>query len=104
MLLHRMSVVESRQAPGPLTDEHIAQAFREAFSPHRCTVEFQNDQRKVALRVRGLNGTEYVVEGKRVDLLRDGNALAQYIYDVKRHLGQHRLVFHDRAAPNRSPR
>jgi len=100
MLLDRVSVVERRQTAGPLTDERIAQVFTDAFLPHRCKVEFQDGQRKVALRVRGPNGTEFVVEGTRVDLLRDENALAQYIDDVKRHLGQHRLAFHDRAAVN----
>ena len=100
MLLHRVSVVENRQVAKPLTDERIAQLFTDAFLPHRCKVEFQDDQRRIALRVRGPNGTEFVVEGKRVDLLRDESALAQYIDDVKRHLGQHRLAFHDRAAVN----
>jgi hypothetical protein len=100
MLLHRVSVVDSRQSTGPLADEHIAQVFTDAFSPYRCTVEFQDDQRRIALRVRGTNGTEFIVEGKRLDLLRDANALAQYIQDVKRHLRQHRLVFQDRTADN----
>lgn len=100
MLLHRVSVVENRQMGRTLTDERIAQLFTDAFMPHRCKVEFQDDHRRVALRVRGPNGTEFVVEGKRVDLLRDENALAQYIDDVKRHLGKHRLAFPDRATVN----
>ena len=69
----------------------------DAFPPHRCTVEFQDDGRKVALRVRGPNGAEYVVEGKRLDLLRDLDALAQYIKDVRIHLSQHRLRFYVQA-------
>ena len=98
MLLNRVPVVETRQPAGRLADEHIAQVLTEAFSPHRCKVEFQNNRCRVALRVRGPNGAEFLVEGKRLELLRDVNALAQYIQDVKRHLSQHRLVFYDRPA------
>ncbi len=76
-----MPVVETRHPTEWLADERIAQVLTDAFSPHRCTVEFQDDHRKVALRVRGPNWAEFVVEGKRLDLLRDPNALAQYIQD-----------------------
>ena len=66
----------------------------DAFAPHRCTVEFLDDRRKVALRVRGPTGAEFVVEGKRLDLLRDLDALAQYIQDVRTHLSRRRLRFY----------
>lgn len=92
---NRMPVVQTRHSTEPLADERIAQVLTDAFSPHRCSVEFQDDRRKVGLRVRGPNGAEFLVEGKRVDLLRDPNALAQYIQDVRLHLGQHRLRFYD---------
>jgi hypothetical protein len=92
---NRMPVVETRHSTEPLADDRIAQVLSDAFSPHRCSVDFQDDRRKVGLRVRGPNGAEFVVEGKRVDLLRDPNALAQYIQDVRLHLGQHRLRFYD---------
>jgi len=78
----------------PFSDERITQVLTDAFSPHRCTVEFQDGRRKVALRVRGPNGAEFVVEGKRLDLLRDHDALVQYIQDVRTHLSQHRLRFY----------
>jgi hypothetical protein len=91
---NRAPVVQTRQPTEPLADERIAQMLTDAFAPHRCTVEFQDDRRKVALRVRGPNGAEYVVEGKRLDLLRDLNALTQYIKDVRHHLSQHRLRFY----------
>jgi hypothetical protein len=90
-----MPVVQARHPTEPLADERIAQVLTDAFSPHRCAVEFQDDRRKVALRVRGPNGAEFIVEGKRVDLLRDPNALAQYVQDVRLHLSQHRLRFYD---------
>jgi hypothetical protein len=89
-----MSVVKARHLIEPLADERIAQVLRGGFSPHRCTVEFQDDRRKVALRVRAPNGAEYVVAGKRLDLLRDHNALSQYIEDVRNHLSQYRLRFY----------
>ena len=92
-----MSVVQARHPTEPLADDRIAQMLSDAFPPHRCTVEFQDDRRKVALRVRGPNGVEFVVEGKRLDLLRDLDALAQYIQDVRVHLSQHRLRFYVQA-------
>src|SRR6187397_810682 len=79
LLGNRTPVVQTRHPTEPLADERIAQVLADAFPPHRCTVEFQDDRRRVALRVRGPNGAEYVVEGKRLDLLRDLDALAQYI-------------------------
>ena len=94
---HRAPVAHTRHPSEPLADERIAQMLTDAFPPHRCTVEFQEDGRKVALRVRGPNGAEYVVEGKRLDLLRDLDALAQYIRDVRIHLSQHRLRFYVQA-------
>ena len=94
---HRAPVAHTRHPSEPLADERIAQMLTDAFPPHRCTVEFQEDGRKVALRVRGPNGAEYVVEGKRLDLLRDLDALAQYIKDVRIHLSQHRLRFYVQA-------
>lgn len=93
----RVPVVQTRHPTELLADERIAQMLTDAFPPHRCTVEFQDDRRKVALRVRGPNGAEFVVEGKRLDLLRDPGALAQYIQDVRIHLSQHRLRFYDQA-------
>lgn len=92
---NRVPVVQTRHQTEPLADERIAQMLTDAFSPHRCAVEFQDDRRKVALRVRGPNGAEFVVEGTRLDLLRDLDALAQYIQDVRTHLSQHRLRFYD---------
>src|SRR4051812_46371882 len=97
LLGNRVLVVKTGQRREPLADERIAQLLADAFPPHRCTVEFQDDRRKVALRVRGPNGAEFVVEGKRLDLLRDLNSVAQYIQDVRMHLGQHRLRFYDQA-------
>src|SRR6476646_11825803 len=91
---NRMPVDQTRHPTEPLADERIAQVLTDAFPPHRCTVEFQDDRRRVALRVRGPNGAEFVVEGKRLDLLRDPDALAQYIQDVRIHLSQHRLRFY----------
>ena len=82
---HRAPVAHTRHPSEPLADERIAQMLTDAFPPHRCTVEFQENGRKVALRVRGPTGAEYVVEGKRLDLLRDPGALAQYIQDVRIH-------------------
>src|SRR3954462_6844496 len=93
-LHHRASVVPVARPREVLVDERIAQVLRDAFAPHRCTVEFQDERRKVALRVRGPTGTEFVVEGKRLDLLRDMDALAQYIQDVRIHLSRHRLRFY----------
>ena len=97
VLKNRGPAVQIGHPAQPLDDERIAQALADAFPPHRCTVEFQEDGRKVALRVRGPNGAEYVVEGKRLDLLRDLDALAQYIKDVRIHLSQHRLRFYVQA-------
>ena len=97
VLINRVSVAQTRHSGESLTDERIAQALVDGFSPHRCTVEFQDERRKVALRVCGPTGTEFTIEGKRLDLLRDANALAQYIQDVKKHLSQHRLRFYDQA-------
>jgi Protein of unknown function (DUF3606). len=94
LLGNHVPVVPPRHPTGPLEDAHIAQMLTDGFPPHRCTVEFQDDGRKVALRVRGPRGVEFVVEGKRVDLLRDRAALAQYIQDVRLHLSQHRLRFY----------
>jgi len=91
---NRVPVVQSGHPAEPLGDERVAQVLADAFSPHRCTVEFQDNRRKVGLRVRGPNGAEFVVEGKRLDLLRDHAALAQYIQDVRIHLSQHRLRFY----------
>ena len=93
----RAFVVQTRHQSVSLADERIAQLLADAFSPHRCIVEFQDERRKVALRVRGPNGAEFVVEGKRLDLLRDPGALAQYLQDVRIHLSQHRLRFYDQA-------
>ena len=53
-----MPVVQTRHPTEPLADERIAQLLTDAFPPHRCTVEFQDDRRRVALRVRGPNGAE----------------------------------------------
>jgi len=97
LLGNRVPVVQPRQPRGPLADERIAQMLTDAFAPHRCTVEYQDNRRKVALRVRGPNGAEFAVEGKRLDLLRDLDALAQYIQDVRIHLSQHRLRFYVQA-------
>ena len=97
LLGNRTPVVPTRHPTEPLADERIAQVLTDAFPPHRCTVEFQDDRRRVALRVRGPNGAEFVVEGKRLDLLRDLDALAQYIRDVRIHLSQHRLRFYVQA-------
>ena len=91
---NRLLVVRSGPPAEPLGDERIAQILADAFSPHRCTVEFRDNRRKVALRVRGPNGAEFVVEGKCLDLLRNRDALAQYIQDVRAHLSQHRLRFY----------
>ena len=96
-LSNRAPVAHTRHPSEPLADDRIAQMLADAFPPHRCVVEFQEDGRKVALRVRGPNGAEFVVEGKRLDLLRDLSALAQYIQDVRIHLSQHRLRFYDQA-------
>ena len=93
----RAPVAQARQLTEPLPVERIAQVLADAFAPHRCIVEFQDERRKVALRVRGSNGAEFVVEGKRLDLLRDHAALMQYIEDVRIHLGQHRLRFYVQA-------
>ena len=100
MLLNHVSVAQTQHVAVSLADERIAQLLTEAFSPHRCTVEFQNGRSRVALKVRGSNGMEFLVEGTRVDLLRDVNALAQYIQDVKRHLSRHRVFFPDREPVN----
>jgi len=97
VLKNRGPAVQIGHPAQPLDDERIAQALADAFPPHRCTVEFQENGRKVALRVRGPTGAEYVVEGKRLDLLRDAGGLAQYIQDVRTHLSQHRLRFYDQA-------
>ena len=97
LLGNRVPVVQTRHPLEPLADERNAQMLTDAFPPHRCTVEFQDDRRKVALRVRGPNGAEFVVEGKRLDLLRDPDALVQYIQDVRIHLSQHRLRFYVQA-------
>jgi hypothetical protein len=94
---NRAPVAHTRHPSEPLADERIAQMLTDGFPPHRCTVEFQEDGRKVALRVRGPNGAEFVVEGRRLDLLRDPGALAQYIQNVRIHLSQHRLRFYDQA-------
>jgi len=90
-------VVQTEHPSEHVADERIAQILSEAFTPHRCKVEFQDDRRKVALRVRGANGAEYVVEGKRLALLRNLDALSQYIQDVRMHLSRHRLRFCDQA-------
>ena len=97
LLGNHMTVALTRQPLEALSDDRIAQMLADAFPPHRCAVEFHEDGRKVALRVRGPNGAEFVVEGKRLDLLRDLDALAQYIRDVRIHLSQHRLRFYDQA-------
>jgi hypothetical protein len=94
---NRASALRIEHQNVPLADERIAQILTDAFAPHRCTVEFQDDRRKVALRVRGPTGAEFVVEGKRLGLLRDAEALAQYIQDVRVHLGRHRLRFYVQA-------
>src|SRR5436190_1429422 len=91
---HRASVVPMARPRQMLTDERIAQVLSDAFAPHRCTAEFQDDRRKVALRVRGPTGAEFVIEGQRLELLRDMEALAQYIHDVRIQLGRHRLRFY----------
>ncbi len=96
LLANRMPLVSGHPTQ-PLGDDRIAQMLTDSFAPHRCTVEFQDDRRKVALRVRGPNGAEFVVEGKRLDLLRDPGALAQYIQDVRIHLSRHRLRFYVQA-------
>ena len=85
LLSNRVPAVQTAHPTEPLDDERIAQALTDGFSPHRVTVEFQNERLKVAFRVRGPNGAEFVVEGKRLDLLRDPGALAQYIQDVRIH-------------------
>jgi hypothetical protein len=78
-----------------LDDNHVAQALADAFAPHRCVVEFQDRSTKILLRIRGTNGSEFVVEGKRVEKLRNPDALAQYVRDVRSHLGRFRLRFYD---------
>lgn len=97
LLGNRAPVVNTPHLGEPLTDERVVQALTDGFTPHRCMVEFQDDRRKVALRVRGQTGAEFVVDGKRIDLLRDPSALAQYIQDVRAHLSQHRLRFYAHA-------
>ena len=85
----------SQQPTNQLEDYQIEQLLTDGFPPHRCVVEFQDDRRKVVLRVRRPSGAEFVVEGKRVDSLRDPDALGRYIQDVRTYLLQHRLRFYD---------
>jgi len=63
LLGNHMTVALTRQPLEALSDDRIAQMLADAFPPHRCAVEFHEDGRKVALRVRGPNGAEFVVEG-----------------------------------------
>lgn len=78
-----------------LDDEYIEHVLRHGFGPHRCVVEFQDHRSKIALRVYGLGGREFVVEGKRIDSLRDRRALAEYVDDVRFHLRQRKLTFNN---------
>ena len=91
------SVVDSRIRPPslpttePLDDEHIAEVLRNGFAPNRCSVDFQDHGFRIALHVWSSDGREFVVEGTRIDLLRDPAALSEYLNDVRFHFRQRKL-------------
>jgi hypothetical protein len=96
-LQHRPVVSEIQSSPlrptDQLDDDYIEHVLRHAFAPHRCVVEFQEHRTKIALRVYGLDRREFLVEGKRIDLLRYDDTLAEYVADVRFHLRQRKLIF-----------
>jgi hypothetical protein len=86
----------AQPAAPPLDDARIGDELRRGFAPHRCVAEFQDRRCRVSLRIHALDGREFVVDGKRVDTLRDPDALAQYINDVRIHLMQCKVRFNAR--------
>lgn len=89
-----------------LSNAEIAETARDSFTPHRCVVEFQDAAGRLALRLYARDGREFCVEGKRVEPLRDPDALAAYLADVKAHLARRNLTFssHEPAAQHRAKR
>jgi hypothetical protein len=89
-----------------LSNAEIAETVRDSFTPHRCVVEFQDAAAKLALRLYALDGREFCVEGKRVEPLRDPDALAAYLADLKAHLATRNLTFnsHEAAVRRRAKR
>ena len=89
-----------------LSNAEIAETVRDSFTPHRCVVEFQDAAAKLALRLYALDGREFCVEGKRVERLRDPDALAAYLADLKAHLATRNLTFnsHEVAVRRRAKR
>ena len=83
-------VVPKRQTK--IEDAGIEEALRLGFSPYRCVVEFQESGTKVRLHVYG-RGRDFMIASKSVASLRDPEALAQYIRDLRYHMRQRNLLF-----------
>jgi hypothetical protein len=90
-------IVDAPQRAATVDDAGIEVALRLGFSPYRCAVEFQENGTKVALHVYG-RGKDFAIGAKTVASLRDPEALAQYIRDLRYHL-RHRNVLFDVLQP-----
>jgi hypothetical protein len=88
-----------------LEDEELKGILQRAFAPHRSIVAFQHDafsgDTKLALviQVSGISPRicEFLVEGVPIESLRRRETLSSYIDDVREHMRERAISFHDRA-------